>query len=435
MMDVRPPELSRLTLMCRDHEVAEFTWNHDRQAVTGKTHVFDADHAPLMSVDPYGNITRDRLSIWFKNRGIPDFRPDAVERLRAVGFPSAASLMASGFGASLSDQYWIRPAGSVSTWRDVNCFENDFSEELGKLLLPHDASSVPSLIEKIRSNADILASSPDAALNGNLPKRWTIKDGQRVLVKSGRASGRFQEPFNEKIASMLCSQLLDEDDYVSYELEDGGFMKWASRCKPMTDQATEFVPAYALLCSSKRPSDLGLYDFYVSACAAHGLNVREDVEKMLVVDYLMANFDRHWNNFGVLIDSESREWLRAAPVFDTGEALWCDRELTQPFGGYTTPRAGMMRPFARRIDDQVERHCQDLSWLDPSKLKGFSEQACDILLGNPFIANEPGRIDKIKAAIDLRIMALTKHARKVCRERSFTVLDTDAASSTASKQA
>lgn len=435
MMDVRPPELSRLTLMCRDHEVAEFTWNHDRQAVTGKTHVFDAGHAPLMSVDPYGNITRDGLSIWFKNRGIPDFRPDAVERLRAVGFPSAASLMASGFGASLSDQYWIRPADSASTWSDVNCFENDFSEELGKLLLPHDASSVPSLIKKIRSNADILASSPDAALNGNLPKRWTIEGGQRVLVKSGRASGRFQEPFNEKIASMLCSQLLDEDDYVSYELEDGGFMKWASRCKPMTDQATEFVPAYALLCSSKRPSGLGLYDFYVSACAAHGLNVREDVEKMLVVDYLMANFDRHWNNFGVLIDSESREWLRAAPVFDTGEALWCDRELTQPFGGYTTPRAGMMRPFARRIDDQVERHCQDLSWLDPSKLKGFPEQACDILLGNPFIANEPGRIDKIKAAIDLRAMALTKHARKVCRERSFTVPDTDAASGTASKQA
>jgi len=95
----------------------------------------------------------------------------------------------------------------------------------------------------------------------------------------------------------------------------------------------------------------------------------------------------------------------------------------------------MMRPFARRIDDQVERHCQDLSWLDPSKLKGFSEQACDILLGNPFIANEPGRIDKIKAAIDLRTKALTKHARKVCRERSFTVPDTDAASGTASKQA
>ena len=101
-MDSRQPELSRLTLMCSDHEVAEFTWNHDRQAVTGKTHVLDAAHAPLMATDPSGNITRDRLSSWFKNRGIPDFRPDAADRLRAVGYPSAASLMASGFGASLS---------------------------------------------------------------------------------------------------------------------------------------------------------------------------------------------------------------------------------------------------------------------------------------------------------------------------------------------
>ena len=160
-----------------------------------------------------------------------------------------------------------------------------------------------------------------------------------------------------------------------------------------------------------------------------------DVEKMLVIDYLMANFDRHWNNFGALIDSESREWLRAASVFDTGESLWCDRELAKPFGGYTTPRAGMMRPFARKIDSQIERYCRDLSWLDPSKLKSFSEQACDILLGNPFIANEPGRIDKIKTAIDLRTNALAKHARKVCRERSFTVPDIGTASNAAAKQA
>ena len=419
-MNSRTPELSRLTLMCSDHEVAEFTWNHDRQAVTGKTHIIDAAHAPLMATDPSGNITRDRLSSWFKNRGIPDFRPDAADRLRAVGYPSAASLMASGFGASLSDQYWIRPAGSASTWRDVNCFENDFSEELGELLLPHDASSVPSLIEKIRGNADLLASSPDAALNGNLPKRWTIEGGQRMLVKSGRSSGRVQEPFNEKIASVLCSRLLDEGDYVAYELEDGGFMKWTSRCKPMTDQVTEFVPAWALLCSSKRPSDLGLHDFYVSACAAHGLDVRENVEKMLTIDYLMANFDRHWNNFGVLIDSESREWLRAAPVFDNSVTLWCDRELSQPFDGYTTPRAGMMRPFARKIDEQLGRYCRDLSWFDPSGLKGFSEEACDILLGNPFIANERGRIDKIREAIDLRAMMLTRHAHEIGSARGFT---------------
>ena len=242
-----------------------------------------------------------------------------------------------------------------------------------------------------------------------------------MLVKAGRPSNRFQEPFNEKIASVLCSRLLDDRDFVSYSLEDGGFMKWASRCETMTDQFTEFVPAYALLCSSKRPSDLGLHGFYVGTCAAHGLEVREEIEKMLTIDYLMANFDRHWNNFGILIDTESREWLRAAPIFDTGEALWCDLDISQRFGGYTTPRAGMMRPFARKIDDQLDRYCRDLSWFDPSGLKSFSEEACDILLGNPFIANEPGRIDKIKEAIDLRAMMLVRHAREVRHERGFTV--------------
>ena len=211
MTETEPTELSRLTLMCRDHEVIEFTWNHAKQAVTGKTRPLDVAHAPIMSLSPAGNITRDRLTSWFKNRSLPDFRPDALKRLRAIGFESAASLMASGFGASFSDQYWIKPLGSTASWKDINCFENNFSEELGELLLPHDDSSIPSLVKKIKSNIDVLASSPDAALNGNLPKRWEIDSaGRRIMVKAGRPANRFQEPFNEAIASDLCSRILDK---------------------------------------------------------------------------------------------------------------------------------------------------------------------------------------------------------------------------------
>ena len=81
------------------------------------------------------------------------------------------------------------------------------------------------------------------------PEPYTDATLLSTMEHAGRSSGRFQEPFNEKIASVLCSRLLDEGDYVAYELEDGGFMKWTSRCKPMTDQVTEFVPAWALLCS------------------------------------------------------------------------------------------------------------------------------------------------------------------------------------------
>lgn len=113
----------------------------------------------------------------------------------------------------------------------------------------------------------------------------------------------------------------------------------------MTDQFTEFVPAYALLCSSKRPSDLGLHGFYVGTCAAHGLEVREDIEKMLTIDYLMANFDRHWNNFGILIDTESREWLRAAP---------CSIPASR-FGATSTSRRGSGATRRRAPDDAPVR--------------------------------------------------------------------------------
>lgn len=261
-MNSRTPELSRLTLMCSDHEVAEFTWNHDRQAVTGKTHVLDAAHAPLMATDPSGNITRDRLSSWFKNRGIPDFRPDAADRLRAVGYPSAASLMASGFGASLSDQYWIRPAGSASTCRDVNCFENDFSRRARRA-----ASSARRLVGPLPHREDQGQRRPPRLIARCGPERQpaeTLDDRGRA-ADAGQVRAilrRFQEPFNEKIASVLCSRLLDEGDYVAYELEDGGFMKWTSRCKPMTDQGHR-VRAGPGRCSArrKRPSDLGWHDF------------------------------------------------------------------------------------------------------------------------------------------------------------------------------
>ena len=415
-------ELSRLTLMCRDHEVIEFTWNHVKQMVTGKARPIDTAYAPIMSLDPTGTITRDRLTNWFKNRSVPDFRPDALKRLQAIGFESAASLMASGFGTSLSDQYWIRPLGSTASWKDINCFENDFDQKLGELLLPHDDSSIPTLMEKIKSDIDVLASSPDAALNGNLPKRWEIDDaGRRIMVKAGRPANRFQEPFNEVIATDLCSRILGENDYVAYSLRDDGFMKWTSTCKTMVDQFTEFVPAYAILSSAKVPSDRGLYDFYTETCCAYGLNIKTDIEKMLVIDYLMANFDRHWNNFGILMDAESRKWLRGAPIFDTGEALWCDLDMTRPFVGYVTPRARMMRPFARNIDSQVENYCTDMSRFDPSALKGFSEAACETLRADPFVANEPGRLDKIRASIDRRVSLLVKHASNLNRQRAFSL--------------
>lgn len=46
-------------------------------------------------------------------------------------------------GLSLSDQYWIRPAGmDTLRWEDLNFFHNDFDERLGKALFTGDSSRI-----------------------------------------------------------------------------------------------------------------------------------------------------------------------------------------------------------------------------------------------------------------------------------------------------
>ncbi len=43
---------------------------------------------------------------------------------------------------------------------------------------------------------------------------------------------------------------------------------------------------------------------------------------MLTLDYIIANGDRHYNNFGFIRNAETLEWQGLAPIFDSGASLW-----------------------------------------------------------------------------------------------------------------
>ena len=49
---------------------------------------------------------------------------------------------------------------------------------------------------------------------------------------------------------------------------------------------------------------------------------------MLLIDFLVMNIDRHLGNFGVIRNVETLKWEKLAPIFDTGEALNCDKEIS-----------------------------------------------------------------------------------------------------------
>ena len=51
----------------------------------------------------------------------------------------------------------------------------------------------------------------------------------------------------------------------------------------------------------KKPNNLSEYEYYIQCAEKLGVSqIRRKVEKMLVLDFIIANEDRHFNNFGLL---------------------------------------------------------------------------------------------------------------------------------------
>lgn len=174
----------------------------------------------------------------------------------------------------------------------------------------------------------------------------------------------------------------------------------------MVDSHTEFVPAADIILSMQVQNDQSRFDAFANRCEANGIaDARTALERMLVVDHIMANIDRHWGNFGILMDSETRTWLRMAPIFDTGESLWCDRALANDFSPYHMPHP---MPFLRDIGEQLERYAHDLSWLDANALGGFADETAETLTSCRACADVPGRLDGIHAAIERNIAEVRK---------------------------
>lgn len=240
---------------------------------------------------------------------IPSTRDGIRRVLESLGVASTGELLDRTYGLSLSDQYWVRREDDPAEWKDVNFFDNPFDEALGEILLTSYSSS-----------HDISLNVPDVSTGGDLPKRWTIDraTGRRLLVKSGRTG---QEPMNEVIASRLCMRL--GVPAVRYSPARNG-NRLVCTCEDMLTSHEELVSAWQVLQSARTINGLNSHDQWIRAAAGFGADERTvcgATDDWLVVDYLMRNTDRHYNNFGLIRDIETLE-VRPAPIYDTGASLW-----------------------------------------------------------------------------------------------------------------
>ena len=351
---------------------------------------------------PVRNEIADRAAFndWWRDRSIPASRSGVREALESLGVADTKMLLIRCYGLSLSDQYWICPEGAELRWEDINFFQNDFSEDIGDVLFGE------------RKKKDALNfTSPDSTSDGNLKKRWKIIDGKRCLIKGGSNPFR-QQPFNEVIASGIMERLgIPHVSYTVIWSKDAPY----SVCEDFVTEDTELIPAWRLLQAKKQKNSTSRYRHLLECCELLGIgNITPFLDRMLVLDYIIANEDRHFNNFGALRNAETLEWLGMAPIYDSGSSLGYDK---MP-GQMRSEKDVICKPFKNHHAEQLKL-VTDFDWIDFDRLCDVDELISSVLSceeAADYI--DEGRIHAITESVQRRIghlqeLAMTQTPRQL----------------------
>ena len=366
----------RLTLMCKNKPIIDFDYERSFGIVKiYHSYPDNEKYAPLGIVDPKLGINKKDLLAWIENRLIPDeraershyFRYDTIPYLTFYDFKY--DVIAKGHGFNLTDQYWFKKEDEDLTWEEGNFFDNDFIEKFNpKFVFIKD--------DKYKRT------NPGINTNGMLLKKWISEESFRYLLKAGNRHN--DEQYNEVVATALFKRILKENEYIPYEIYDDNYVWPWSKCKSFITRDTEFVPALYILQSLVSKNNESNYNKFLRCCENLGIeNAKDYLNKMITCDYLLANCDRHYNNFGAIKDVNTNKYLGMSPIFDTGYSLGLIRPDKDEF---------TMKPFYLEPHKQLKL-VDDLSWLNIEKLKGFEEEIKQILKQNRNL--EEAGIEKI----------------------------------------
>ena len=382
------------TLMHKNVPVALLVLDESSCAITKIFEVINPERLPIGILRNSNTADRAALNNWWSDRSIPTSRYGIRKALDVLNITNTKALPVKCFGLSLSDQYWIKPENTDIEWKNINFFENAFSDDIGDALL-----------EKTDKTTGFDFLSPDNTTDGCLKKRWQIIDGKRCLIKGGSAPF-MQQPFNEVIATKIMQRLGIQ--HISYTLMWDDEYPY-SVCEDFIAPETELVTAWRVMQIQKKDNNTSVYQHYINCCKALGIkDIESYIDQMIVLDYIIANEDRHQNNFGLIRNAETLEFIGPAPIFDSGSSLGYDKMTGQIISG----RMIECKPFKKTHQEQLKL-VTSFEWIDFDKLAGIEDEIRNVFKD----AGEYGDKDRINAIIEsvmrrveeVHMMALSKH--------------------------
>ena len=251
-------------------------------------------------------LTDKGLLKWLKRRVIPKNRAFVQSFLAKLklNVNDTKGIIDICKGLSLNDCYWVVDDTFNGTFAKYNLYDNRFSRILSLIAYTGFGATKQSGF----------VSTPELTTGGMLAKCWRRINRKIILYKAGSsgAANTGNEPFSEFYAFQIAQAM--ELDAVEYNLQ-----KWKkqlfSTCRLFTSKEFSYIPAGRMVAEGGWGAVLNYYKEL-------GDTYYESLVDMLVFDAVICNEDRHFGNFGLLVNSQSNTVVDTAPIFDNGLSLF-----------------------------------------------------------------------------------------------------------------
>ena len=288
---------------------AEYSFHtHEFLTVTKLLH---PEHLPF-SLYTGDKLSMKRLNTWWKWRGIPSYRVGLPQLQSRLGIHDPLELLEREHALSVSDTYWLKEEKEDCSFEDINFFDHSFDEYgFGMAMFSQMYTSAPSSARH----------TPNNVTCGYHRKAWFHRSDNLYLLKGGTPFYQ-QEPIQEWLAYQIALQLgfKNVTPYAT-EIYENNIV---SVCPAFTNKDVDLLTTGMVIDGIRPPKEEFHLPYYIKALEEHGIsNAKQNLEHMLLLDYLMMNSDRHNQNLGILVDANTNQWLSCAPVFDTGTGLGC----------------------------------------------------------------------------------------------------------------
>ena len=239
---------------------------------------------------------------WCASRVLTLDRKYAKEILNSIGAGQGttdrdrAKVSLSYHCLTLKDIYWVKEEQENTSFNEINIYDNHLDNAFVDLSLCGKNMTV--------ENAHLIAD--DISTSGVFPKAWVRKEDGFWLYKDGDIVNVKNEILASKICRCFkCNQVLYEEDVFEGTP--------VSVSKLMTGKDMSIATRAA-------------YDIYA---VNHDLNPLDSIIEldeqgyymMNILDYLVGNTDRHWENWGILIDNETGKALRLHDLMDFNQSF------------------------------------------------------------------------------------------------------------------